>query len=100
MEFRAICISLWLGVPSHLISSFCLRTGKKKTERKRIRDEIRLEEFLNKKLEASSMQSMSAIAGPESPAPSPIENIPAHEIAENEPQNFAEENLTLNESQA
>ena len=41
------------------------------------------------------MQSMSAIAEPESPAPSPIENVPAHEIAENEPQNFAEENLTL-----
>ena len=78
MEFRAICILLWLGVPSHLISSFCHRTGKKKTEKKRIRDEIRLEEFLNKKLEASSMQSMSAIAGPESPAPSPIENLPAH----------------------
>ena len=41
------------------------------------------------------MQSMSAIAGPESPAPSPIENLPAHEIAENEPDNFAEQNRTL-----
>ena len=38
---------------------------------------------------------MSAIAEPESPAPSPIENLPDHEIAENEPDNFAEQNRTL-----
>ena len=45
--YFAICNSQWLGVPSHLISSFCHRSRK---EKKRIRDEIRLEEFLSKKM--------------------------------------------------
>jgi hypothetical protein len=73
--FRAICISLWLGVPSSFnfavtwsselfvfrylyfavawssepsdLFFFCHRSRK---EKKRIRDEIRLEEFLNKKM--------------------------------------------------